>query len=333
MDTTADVVTTPLPRMPRGEPWRLRGPILVALEESEPAHAALRVAHALASDHGSRLHVISVIEPLATAFSPWDGMMTMLPSEGRAVVRTAERAHALRGRVERVIDAPHGEPVHVEVGSVAPTIVRHAERIDASLIVLGLGALRPVERFMGDEVAPQVVRRAPMPVLAVPRDARVPLRRTVVGVDFSRASIRAARAAVSLTTPPGHVWLAHVAPRLDIPGESFEGAAIIYAQGVHSAFRKIEERLEQVDWLEVQPAVLEGKAADELLAFAAEQGADMLVSGAHGHSLIERLLIGSVTTRLLRAAQCAVLVIPPYQEAKGASGRGPSDPRALTERR
>ena len=147
----------------------------------------------------------------------------------------------------------------------------------------------------------------------------VPLRRAVVGIDFSRASIRAARAAVSLTTPPGHVWLAHVNDALELPGEAYEGAAVVYTQAGISTFKKIEERLEPVDLLEVRPVVLEGKTADQLLAFSASHRADLLVTGAQGHTLVERLLIGSVTTKLLRAAQCSLLVIPPFR-AFGEAG-------------
>jgi nucleotide-binding universal stress UspA family protein len=120
-------------------------------------------------------------------------------------------------------------------------------------------------------------------------------------------------------TPPGQVWLAHVKPPLDIPAEAYEGTSVIYNQGLLGAFKKIEERLEKVDLLEVRPVVLEGKAADELLAFATSHRADLLVTGAHGRTLVERMLIGSVTTKVLRAARCAVLVIPPYRDDRGPS--------------
>jgi nucleotide-binding universal stress UspA family protein len=99
---------------------------------------------------------------------------------------------------------------------------------------------------------------------------------------------------------------------LEISTEAYEGATMIYKQGVLSAFKKIEERLEKVDLLDVRPVILEGKTAEELLAFAASHRADLLVTGAHGRTLVERMLIGSVTTKLLRAASCAVLVIPPH---------------------
>lgn len=297
----------------RAAPWVLTGPILVATDGTERCDAALRVAEGIARDHGLKTEVISVLEPLASLYPPVDGLLISLPPAISDTARSELRTSIVRERLRKTLRTADAWKVQVKVGQVASSVVEAATAIDASLIVLGLGKHRPVDRLLGDEIAAQVVRRASIPVLAVPSDARAPLRRSVVGVDFSRASLRAARAAVSLTTPPGHVWLAHVKPPLDIPTEAYEGASVIYSQGVVSAFQKIEERLEPVELLEVRPVVLDGRVTDELLTFAAGHRADLLVTGAHGRSLVERLLIGSVTTRLLRAAGCSVLVIPPYR--------------------
>jgi nucleotide-binding universal stress UspA family protein len=297
----------------RADPWVLTGPVLVATDGTEAGDTAMRVAEGIAGDHKLSTQVISVLEPLASFFAPVDGLMVAFPPTVSDSARSDLRVQAVRERVRKAVRHPDTWNVQVRIGSIAKTVVDAAREIDASLIVLGLGKHRPVDRLLGDEIAAQVVRRASIPVLAVPSDARVPLRRAVVGIDFSRASIRAARAAVSLTTPPGHVWLAHVKPPLEIPSETYEGASVIYTQGVLGTFKKIEERLEAVELLEVRPVVLEGKVADELLAFASSHQADLVVTGAHGRTLVERLLIGSVTTKMLRAAQCSVLVIPPYR--------------------
>lgn len=310
---------TTLPSM-RADPWVLTGPVLVATDGTEAGDAVIRVAEVIARDHGLPMHAISVLEPLSSVFVPVDGLMVALPPTLSDVKRADLRMGIVRDRLRRTVITHELWKTQVRIGHVASSIVEAAQEIDASLIVLGLGKHRPVDRLLGDEVAAQVVRRTSIPVLAVPSDARSPLRRAVVGIDFSRASIRAARAAVSLTTPPGHVWLAHVKAPLEIPSETYEGASVIYTQGVLGAFKKIEERLEQVELLEVRPAVLEGKVADELLSFATSHRADLLVTGAHGRTLVERLLIGSVTTKLLRAAQCAVLVIPPYRESRRPQG-------------
>lgn len=298
----------------RVDPWILTGPILVATDGTETCDAALRVAEGIATDHGLSVQVISVLEPLASMYAPVDGLMVALPPSVSDMTRAEARRTGVHDRLRKTLRTADSWKVQVKVGQIAASVVEAATEIDASLIVLGLGKHRPIDRLLGDEIAAQVTRRASVPVLAVPSDATAPLRRAVVGIDFSRASVRAARAAVSLTTPPGQVWLAHVKPPLDIPSEAYEGTSVIYTQGVLGAFKKIEERLERVDLLEVRPVLLDGKTADELLAFALSHRADLLVTGAHGRTLVERLLIGSVTTKLLRAARCAVLVIPPYRE-------------------
>lgn len=296
----------------RALPWVLTGPILVATDERDESDAALRVAEGIARDHGLSVQVISVLEPLASMYAPVDGLMVAVPPTINDTTRAELRLTAVRDRLQKRLRAADSWKVQVKVGQVAASIVDAAREIDASIIVLGLGKHRPIDRLLGDEIAAQVARRATCPTLAVPPDATAPLRRTVVGMDFSRASARAARAAVSLTTPPGNVWMAHVKAPLEVPTEAYEGASVIYKQGVLAAFKKIAEGLEAVDLLEVRPVVLEGRVAEELLAFAASHRADLVVTGAHGRTLVERLLIGSVTTKLLRAARCSVLVIPPY---------------------
>jgi nucleotide-binding universal stress UspA family protein len=303
-------VATPLLR---ADPWVLTGPLLVATDGTGSDEGAFRVAEVIAQEHGLSVHAVSVVEPVASMWAPVDGLLAALPPVLSDGTRTQMRLTAVRDRVRNAVRTGSQWQITARVGPLASTIVAAAREIDASLIIMGLGRHRPVDRLLGNEVAAQVVRRSAIPVLAVPSDAKAALRRTVVGVDFSRASIRAARAAVSLTTPPGHVWLAHVKAPLEIPSESYEGVSVVYTQGVLSTFKKIQERLEAVDLLEVRPVVLEGSVADELLAFAASHRADLIVTGAHGRTLVERLLIGSVTTKMLRAAQCAVLVIPPYR--------------------
>jgi nucleotide-binding universal stress UspA family protein len=53
------------------------------------------------------------------------------------------------------------------------------------------------------------------------------------------------------------------------------------------------------------------RPAHEIVKIAREEGADLIVAGTRGHSLIGGLLLGSVTTRLLHVAPCPVLVVPP----------------------
>ena len=54
----------------------------------------------------------------------------------------------------------------------------------------------------------------------------------------------------------------------------------------------------------------EGSAATEILAKADGMRADLLVMGTHGRSGFERLVLGSVTEKVLRKATCPVLSVP-----------------------
>lgn len=61
--------------------------------------------------------------------------------------------------------------------------------------------------------------------------------------------------------------------------------------------------------IEPQCVVREGEATDQILTFAEAQGTDLIVMGAYGLRGVDRLLLGSVTERVLRKAQCPVLAV------------------------
>ena len=57
--------------------------------------------------------------------------------------------------------------------------------------------------------------------------------------------------------------------------------------------------------------IREGEPSAEILEEIKERASDLVVIGTHGRSGIERLLLGSVTERVLRRAACPVMTIPP----------------------
>lgn len=52
-----------------------------------------------------------------------------------------------------------------------------------------------------------------------------------------------------------------------------------------------------------------GNAAQEILRIAEQEGFDLIVIGAKGHSLLDKLLVGSVCETVMHHAACPVLVI------------------------
>lgn len=59
----------------------------------------------------------------------------------------------------------------------------------------------------------------------------------------------------------------------------------------------------------VETRLLQGVASDEICEFAKREGADLIVVGTHGRGLIERVLLGSVAEKVVRAASVPVLTV------------------------
>ena len=64
------------------------------------------------------------------------------------------------------------------------------------------------------------------------------------------------------------------------------------------------------------PVVREGSPAVEILHYAAEHDADLIVIGTHGRTGFERFMLGSVTEKVLRKARCPVLSVPPHSHGQ-----------------
>jgi len=62
--------------------------------------------------------------------------------------------------------------------------------------------------------------------------------------------------------------------------------------------------------VKIREVVVPGVAYAAISDCAEREQADMIVLSSHGRSGLSRMLIGSVTDRLLRAASCPVLVVP-----------------------
>lgn len=59
--------------------------------------------------------------------------------------------------------------------------------------------------------------------------------------------------------------------------------------------------------------VVKGDTVDEIVAYAKNQKADLIVIGTHGTRGLEKILLGSVAERVLKRAHCPTLIINPYK--------------------
>lgn len=284
----------------------MKSTILVASDGTPGALGALRMAASLQERDGARVEVMGVVEPIP-AFDV--GMMITIPESGLAEARRDGLDREIQEQIAEVTGDGGSWPLEVDAGIPGPRIVRKAKEIGATMIFLGLGRHRAVDRLLGGETALQVVRLSGCPVLAVPGAGGIIPRTALVAVDFSLHGEQAARVAARLIDPPGTVILAHVMQGLrflrDVP-EDWEAR---YRSEVEVRLEELRRGVEGKG-VEVRTRILEGDPARELLDLAQEEGVDLLAAGTHGHAFVARILLGSVSTRLLRGASVATLVAP-----------------------
>ncbi len=134
-------------------------------------------------------------------------------------------------------------------------------------------------------------------------------------VDFSEFSAKACDYAYSLARRYGaRLLLEHVIQPLTAayPYYAFPDAVNqVYWNLNADAEARLEELAKRYAWNGVRPqfVVQKGLLPDSILEFANKHGVDLIVMGTHGRRGLDRLAMGSVTEKILRKAQCPVLVV------------------------
>jgi nucleotide-binding universal stress UspA family protein len=142
----------------------------------------------------------------------------------------------------------------------------------------------------------------------------VTIRKILVPVDFSKAAGDAARYASALSARfSAEITLLHVAPPIAFDfamtqptQRRYQDLAEHRNQTLQQAFESFPGGLELRG--DVRRELAEGDPADEIVRRAHEGGYDLIVMPCRGMGPIRRwLTIGSVTTKVLHAAECPVL--------------------------
>jgi nucleotide-binding universal stress UspA family protein len=140
-------------------------------------------------------------------------------------------------------------------------------------------------------------------------------RHILAPVDFSELSAHALRYAARLAKCSNARVTALYADLFQPPPYFTEGNLNQLVDQLRTAERQAEAHLrrfvaEEVPDLEgVEVLVREGLPADAIRRAASDEHADLIVMGTHGRSGFNRLMLGSITERVLREAAIPVLTV------------------------
>lgn len=141
----------------------------------------------------------------------------------------------------------------------------------------------------------------------------------VVAYDFSPSAEQALARAIDVAIrAPQHVL--HIIAAVD-PHDSAAGGGLLKRvsyETVESIQRFISDNVakafagrETASDVQFFVHARIGKPANEILALASEVGADLIFIGSHGKTGVERVLLGSVSERVVREAKCPVMIARP----------------------
>ncbi len=289
------------------------GPVVVGVDGSDSALAAVRWAASEARRRGAALHLV-------TAFTWTTDHVVGLPALGEAYYEELQ-TRSRRLLADAVAVAERVEPdleVSREVLTGMPVGVLAEQARGAQLLVLGTRGLGGLAGLLVGSVAVGLAAHAACPVVVVRGEARegrsdLPV---VVGVDGSPTSEAAVGFAFDAAASRGvplvavHTWAqtafdAEVAAIIDWDAVARQEQAVLT--------ERLAGWAQKYPDVEVRPVVTRDGAAHALVEQSS--AAQLVVVGSRGRGNAAGLLLGSVSHGVLHRSHCPVAVVRPETAA------------------
>lgn len=304
--------------------------ILITTDFSECAEQALDAAKSLLKvlpREGFRITLLTVVEDTIPTGIQFEFGIAPIDSASVLAAATKHAAAKLQELRTRHFPAVEGGCVCLQNDEgVDSEIVRYAREHQVDLIIMATHGRRGLRRLIAGSVTERVVHSTPCPLLVVPpkntlhadRDGTTHI---VVATDLSKASERALPIARKLfdayDSAHARLTLLYVAENMveatfNMPlGESVEA---IRSELEARANERLEElRMTYLAGSMATTTIIRGERppAEELKGYLRSHHANLLVIASQGHTAFDRMVVGSVTEKLVRRAECCILVVPP----------------------
>jgi nucleotide-binding universal stress UspA family protein len=228
-----------------------------------------------------------------------------------------DRGEDARVLAQRIVDRDGGElkVVNVQKGSPADALQALAERGEADLIVLGSTHHAAFGSVAPGSVAEHLLHGARCRLVIAPKGYAEEdhsgdrLRVLAVGYDGMAESHAALEEGAKLALKFGAsmkvIGVATPVPAMGAAAAAQAGpeAGPDFQTRLHDAVAGLPPEVRAL------PVLEHGNPVNKLLEIS-DVGIDLLVLGSRGFGPVMRLLIGSVSSRVIRGAPCPVMVVP-----------------------
>jgi nucleotide-binding universal stress UspA family protein len=284
--------------------------ILCPVDFFPASDAAVNYATGLARNYNARLHLLHVITPVVASAYEY----TFAPTD---LTKSLEKAAALE--MDKLVNRVKAEGIAVDaempLGDVYDEIKNAIATQKPELVVVGTHGRRGVERWFMGSTTEKLMRHSPVPLVTISaageRVTAPRFRRILVTTDFSDGTADALAYAFSLAQEnDSWITLLHV-----VPDHALGTSAVSQGQLIQAAGYELRQLVpsEVRNWCDVDTRVEAGVPYRTILKTLQDEAVDLLVMNIHGKGMLDRALIGSTAERLVRAACCPVMLIPPMK--------------------
>lgn len=296
------------------------GPIIVGVDGSTEAAGAATVGYRIA-----RVAAVDcdLVHATPDAWAPFTAVGDPKQVQETQRLQVAVARHRVTEALRSSIAPELLERLDVRLGPAAVVLQEAARERGAGLLVLGGKHHTALERWLGGSTSLNVVRTTEVPVLVTTGSPATAIRRVLVAADLSAA----ARPTVELAERFARLVGAQL--RVLSIFEPLPTLPDVPPVDADSYYGMSQEHLQREVWPlvrtpGVEKIVRHGMVVETLLREATEWAADVLVVGSHGKGWAQRILLGSVTERLLNDLPTSLLVAP-------VAARVPSERRPRVE--
>ncbi|MCO8271417.1 universal stress protein [Actinoplanes sp. TRM 88003] len=286
----------------------MTGPVIVGVDGGPTSPDAVALSRWFAETSDAPL-IVAVVHPAPAALGSGRVDAEWVADRHRAAQRVLDGAR-------KDLEDATGEIDYRMVASSSASHGLHdlAEQTGAAMIVIGSGRQAPKERLLAGSTAERLLAGSVCPVAIAPAGLPAPPgERRVIGVAYvdtpdGRAALNAAAAVARRTGDQLRLYTVVAEGDASLPfliGDDVERAFLDTARETYEA--SLRKAAESVAGVTVEWAVIAGDVVD---ALADLTEVDVLFCGSRGYGPARRVLLGGVSTRLVRRA-CRPLVVVP----------------------
>ena len=293
--------------------------IICATDFSEFAEGIVAYGIAMAKQFEATLYICHVVD-LPTVSAYGEAVFDPIEYQQR-FMETARR------EIDRLLDGAGIEyqPL-ITIGNTTDEIARVAKEYIADLVITATHGRSGLRRLFLGSVTERLMRTLPCPLLVLRGSEKeteqslrenFPFKKIMVGCDFSRDSELAVEYSLSIAQEfESELHLVHVVEPsgyrdlFKLQNESGEKFKEELYDMIREKLNALVPR-DALDWIHLYTRLLVGKPYAELIRYAEMHKIDMTALGIRGHGMVEELLVGSTTDRVIRQAPCPVLSISP----------------------